>query len=385
MDILINYIWPGIVFLFTLVILVVIHEFGHFILCKFFNIKVLEFGFGIPPRAWAKKVGETIVSINWLPFGGFVRPLGEDEDVELSKLSPQEKKEWKERSFQTQDVGKRIMVVVAGVLMNLFLAWVLFYIVIIGHGFKVIIPPVEPVVTISYIEPGFPAASSPLKIGDRILKINGQESATIEGAIKKLRSSDQNGVDLTISDLEGKNPQIVHIVGKEVPEGGRRVGVALSPVVIKEYKTLPEKIFSGVTYSWDITRITFQGLGRAFGYLGQRNLEKASEGVGGPIAIAVVTKNIVSLGWQATLDYLWFAGILSLTLFVFNILPIPALDGGRLFFLLIEAISGKKVNPETEKKIHAIGMALLLTLIIAISFKDINSFILPAIRSFFKI
>src|SRR3981081_4252654 len=110
-----------IIFILTLLILVVIHELGHFLVAKKFNIKVLEFGFGIPPRAWGKKVGETLISINWLPFGGFVRPLGEDEDVDLSKLSEKQRKEWNERSFQTQAVSKRIIVVVAGVFMNLLL------------------------------------------------------------------------------------------------------------------------------------------------------------------------------------------------------------------------------------------------------------------------
>src|SRR3990167_9964310 len=103
------------VFIVTLLILVVIHELGHFFAAKWFNIKVLEFGFGIPPRAWGKKIGETIWSLNWLPFGGFVRLLGEDE-VDKSVLD-------NTRSFAAQPVTKRMLVVVAGVVMNLILAW----------------------------------------------------------------------------------------------------------------------------------------------------------------------------------------------------------------------------------------------------------------------
>src|SRR3990167_7871319 len=108
------------VFIVTLLILVVIHELGHYFAAKFFNIKVLEFGFGIPPRAWGKKIGETIYSLNWLPFGGFVRLLGEDDE------DPKALKD--NRSFASQPVWKRIVVVAAGVLMNLLLAFVLFYI-----------------------------------------------------------------------------------------------------------------------------------------------------------------------------------------------------------------------------------------------------------------
>jgi regulator of sigma E protease len=106
------------IFIITLLVLVVIHELGHFLAAKKFNIKVLEFGFGIPPRAWGKKIGETLVSVNWLPFGGFVRLLGEDE---TDKVMLDDK-----RSFAYQKVWKRIVVVVVGVVMNLVLAWVLF-------------------------------------------------------------------------------------------------------------------------------------------------------------------------------------------------------------------------------------------------------------------
>src|SRR5260221_688531 len=121
-----------VVFIITILILVVIHELGHFLVARKFNIKVLEFGFGIPPRAWGKKWGETLISLNWLPFGGFVRLLGEDEsDPETLK---------NKRSFASQAVWKRILVVVAGVGINLLLAFVLFYLVIAAQNFKVQLP-----------------------------------------------------------------------------------------------------------------------------------------------------------------------------------------------------------------------------------------------------
>ncbi len=377
MQILLNYIWPLIIFLFTLVILVVIHEFGHFIMCKFFNIKVLEFGFGIPPRAWGKKVGETLISINWLPFGGFVRPLGEDEDVDLKKMSEKERKEWNERSFQTQTVGKRIIVVIAGVLMNLLLAWVLFYSVIIAQNWKIIYPAIEPSISINYIDKNFPAENSGLQIGDKILTVNNQTPKDIDSAIQLIRQSGDKGVDLVVSDLEDKNIRTLHLVGKMAEDGIRKIGVTFSPVPIKVYKTLPERVFSGVTYSYDVTRATFLGLGKIGQQLGAQNYRKAGEGVTGPVGLAVITKNIVSQGWEASLYYLWFMGLLSLTLFIFNILPIPALDGGRLFFLLVEAVTKKKVSAKFEQKVHAVGMAVLLTLIFLITFKDIFQFIVP--------
>lgn len=378
MDILLNYIWPLIVFIFTLLTLVVIHEFGHFIFCKIFNIKVLEFGFGIPPRAWGKKFGETLVSINWLPFGGFVRPLGEDDEADLKKMSDKQRKEWNERSFQTQNVWKRIIVVVAGVVMNLLLAWVLFYSVIIAQGWKVVYPAQEPSISISYIEKNFPAATSNLQIGDKILEVNGRKPSDIEQTIQSIRNSGEEGINLTVSDLEDKNIRQLHLVGRETG-GIRRIGVTFSPVPIRVYNTFQERLFSGITYSYDVTRSTFASLGRMGQQLGKQNFQKAGEGVAGPVGLAVITKNIVAQGWEAFLFYLWFMGLLSLTLFIFNILPIPALDGGRLFFLLVEAITKKKVSQEVEKKVHAVGMAVLLTLIFIITFKDITQFILPKI------
>lgn len=385
MDILLTYIWPLIVFIFTLLVLVVIHEFGHFIMCKRFNIKVLEFGFGIPPRAWGKMVGETLISVNWLPLGGFVRPLGEDEEIDVDKMSASERKEWNERSFQTQNVWKRIIVVVAGVVMNLFLAWILFYTVIIAQNWKIIYPAIDPSISINYIDQGFPAAISGLKIGDKVTSINGKMPSDIDQAIKLIRSSGDQGVDLTVTDLEGQNPRHLHLVGKISPEDQvRRIGVAFSPVPIKEYKTTPDRIFSGITYSWDVTRATFLGLGKIGQYVGQRNYSKASEGVTGPVGLAVITKNIVNQGWEATLYYLWFVGLLSLTLFIFNILPIPALDGGRLFFLLVEGVIGRKVNQDIERRVHAVGMAILITLIFLIGFKDFGYFILPKLQQLIK-
>src|SRR5204863_267071 len=121
-----------IIFIITLLCLVLIHELGHFLVAKKFNIKVEEFGFGIPPRAWGKKIGETLVSINWLPLGGFVRLLGEDEQDLKILADP--------RSFAAQKVSKRIMVVVAGVVMNMLLAWIIFYIILAMSNFKTSFP-----------------------------------------------------------------------------------------------------------------------------------------------------------------------------------------------------------------------------------------------------
>src|SRR3989344_6709550 len=154
-------IFSIIIFILTLLVLVVIHELGHFLMAKKFNIKVLEFGFGLPPKAWGKKIGETIFSLNWLPFGGFVRLLGEDEtDQEVLD---------NKRSFAAQKVWKRIIVVVAGVAMNFLFAWLLFYIILpaqnfkfqldlrLDHQFAFAKQEIEPVILITQVAPNSPA------------------------------------------------------------------------------------------------------------------------------------------------------------------------------------------------------------------------------------
>lgn len=190
-----HFLFTLLVFFITIVTLVVIHEFGHYFAAKKFGIKVLEFGFGIPPRAWGKKIGETIWSLNWLPFGGFVRLLGEDE---VDKKVLEDK-----RSFASQNVWKRITVVVAGVAMNLILAWILFYIVIIGQGWKVIYPTLEPVAMVAEVEAGYPAAEAGVMPGERIIAIDGKSIKTSDDVISEIKSKSTGELVVELGDLEG--------------------------------------------------------------------------------------------------------------------------------------------------------------------------------------
>lgn len=355
------------IFLVTIITLVVIHEFGHFFAAKKFGIKVLEFGFGIPPRAWGKKIGETIWSVNWLPFGGFVRLLGEDE-VDKKVLDDK-------RSFASQNVWKRILVVVAGVAMNLVLAWILFYAVIIAQGWKVIYPVLEPVAMVAEVEPDFPAAAAGIKAGDRILSIDGKQVQTTDDVINEIKSRGENAeLGLVVGDMEGKNTRNLTMIAKKSEDGVFRIGVVFNPIPFKEYKTPTERIFSGITYSWDVTRVNIMGLGRVFGDLSQGNVSQASKSVAGPVGLVSITKSIVDQGKDAFLFYIWFVANISLSLAFFNVLPIPALDGGRLFFLLWEALTGRKANAEIERVIHAVGMVCLLGLLLLITFSDISKF-----------
>ncbi len=359
-----------IIFILTLLVLVLIHEFGHFLMAKKFGIKVEEFGFGIPPKVWGKKIGETLYSLNALPIGGFVKLLGEDE-VNSTGF----KRKLSARDFRAKNVWQRITVVVAGVFMNLILAWVIFYFVIIYQNFRIIYPTSEQAVFIGFVEKGFPAENAGIKIGDKVLKVDGKEVKKFDDARNFIREKNGQAVTINLSDIDNRTFRSVTVTPKKIEGGDFLIGVGFSPLAIKQYDTSVEKIFSGITYSWDLTKITYLGLGKLGHDLGSGNFQAASQSVSGPVGLGRMSNDILSGGQKALPFYVWFVGVISLTLSIFNVLPIPALDGGRLLFLVIEATTRKKVREDIEKIIHQVGFAILLMLAVLITYSDISKLI----------
>lgn len=373
-----------IVFIITLLVLVVVHEFGHFLMAKKFGIKVLEFGFGIPPKVWSKKVGETEVSLNWLPIGGFVRLLGEDETGLVSL-----KKGLSGRDFREKPVGQKIVVVIAGAVMNLLLAWLIFYLVLGFQGFKVQLPALVPyhfvgatqsdenIIVVAGIEQNAPASQAGIKMGDLVTAINNQKVTSADELIKKTKELSGQVIKLTLASTpQGANSHEVNVTPRVNPPAGQGpLGIKLSQIILTnvEYQTLDQKILAGPLHSWNL--IAYSGI--IFGDLinksfQEKNLTPVSQSVSGPVGITSVANTILTQTPNPILPYLDFVGVLSLNLAVLNLLPFPALDGGRLFFLLIEAITRKKVHAEVEKWVHTVGMAILLTLIILVTFSDIR-------------
>lgn len=366
---------PIIIFILTLLFLVLIHELGHFLMAKKFGIKVEEFGFGIPPRLWGKKFGETLNSINWLPFGGFVKLYGEDEVDKQSLASKDAKKVWDAHSFMAANVWKRIIVVIAGIFMNLLFAWILFYIVLISQDFKIIYPTPDPIVQVVKTQEGLPAAKAGVKAGERLLAINDQFIKSVQQSREIIKVNTDKEIKLVLSDLDGNDLRSVVVIPEKV-DGQVLIGVVFSSVGFKEYKTPTEKLFSGISYSWDLTRLSIAGLGKLVTDISSGNVKEASKSVAGPVGLATITNNILSEGFAATIPYIWFTGIISLTLSIMNFLPIPALDGGRLLFLYIEALTRKKVKPEVERIIHTAGFAILITLMLLVTISDVRKLIL---------
>lgn len=368
------------IFIITLLVLVVIHELGHFLMARKFNIKVEEFGFGIPPRAWGKKWGETLVSINWLPFGGFVRLLGEDEADKKVREN--------KRSFAAAAVEKRIVVVVAGVVMNLILAWILFYGVLGLRNFKAEFPLLiphqfvgvqqknEPLIIIQKVNNNSPAEEAGILAGQKITKVNENSIDQISDFSATLKSLAGKEVKLTLQSLDETETKEVVVTPRVDPpagEGPLGIGLAHLRIARLEYETPIQKILSGPIHSVNLTLYSGKIMGSLIGEsFRQKTIEPISGSVTGPVGASVIVNAIIAENKNPVLPLIDFMAILSLNLAIMNVLPFPALDGGRLFFLLIEAVTRKKVHAKVEKWVHTVGMAILLTLIMLITFSDIR-------------
>ena len=358
-------------FILILSFLVMIHELGHFVMAKRAGIGVEEFGFGLPPRLWGKKYKGTIYSFNWLPFGGFVRLVGED---------PTDKRKDAKNSFQVKSLWQRTKVVLAGVTMNLLVAVVIFYAVIMALGFRVNLPLlfdhrfrfVEQTkqVLISDISPGGVADKAGIKIGDSIIGADGQKIAVIDELQGFIRNSEGRNVVLTIENpVNNQTRQVT--VAPQYSEALKApaIGVGLGELVSLRYETWWQKLFAGAIHSYNTAEHSLVIFGKLIGYeIVKGDISPVSEGVSGPVGIARITQEAVAMGPVSVLQ---LVALLSLNLAIMNVLPIPALDGGRFFFLAVEAITRRKPKPVFEKWVHTVGFVVLIGLIVLITYNDV--------------
>jgi len=361
------------VVIFSLLILV--HEWGHFITARFFGVKVEEFGLGLPPKA--KKLfrdkKKTEYTLNWLPLGGFVRMKGEDSSDKKSLKGKD--------SFATKKVWQRIVIVCAGVVMNFLTGFLLLTIVFsVGttmlsyttdvdtdlDNIRVATPSVEFVeskpigVLVNEVLEDKPAADSELKAFDFISAVNGEAFADMDGFLAMLKSHPDE--EITLSLVRRKHHLEIPITPNSEGEIGAAVDGPFSTVTVRY--PLPASVTEAGKETWRLTKLITQSIGGLFGGLLHGELPRE---IGGPVAIAKETFYRAS----SLLALLNFAALLSITLAIFNILPIPALDGGRLFFLIVEGIARKKLSTAWEARIHAVGYVLLIGLLVIISWQDI--------------
>ncbi|MEK7659713.1 MAG: M50 family metallopeptidase [Patescibacteria group bacterium] len=349
-------------FILVLAVLVLSHEFGHFYIAKKNNIAVEEFGFGFPPRVWSKRVGETLYSINALPLGGFVRVEGEDGPV----ISP--------RSFGAQTVWVRMAVVVAGVVMNMLLAWVLLT-VVAALGQPAMVDANHPVgtledvrVLITNIAPNSPAATAGIQNFDVIT------SVTIDGRAETIETSDEfqslveasKGKEMSVTLRRSGTPVSVSLTPRVTPPDGEGpIGINLGEVGVTRSSLLESPIV-GFTRAFGLAGDILGALWRlATSLFGEKPI---SDQFTGPVGIAVLIADSTKLGISFLFE---LVAVLSINLAVINVLPIPALDGGRLFFLGIEAVRRRPIAPNIGRIAHSVSFIILLLLLIGITLRDV--------------
>lgn len=341
--------------LLVLSILVLIHEFGHFIVAKKSGIWVEEFGFGLPPRMFGKKIGETIYSINWLPFGGFVRLHGEQSDEGISDPK---------RAFLNKSKLVRAGVVSAGIFMNLILGLFCFAIVYSFLG----IPKEQGFVQIIDVVDGSPAAEAGLTVNDVVVSLN-KEPVTKSVDFTNL-TKENAGKKVKLEVKRGEMMITYNIPLRDNPSDGKSfLGIVVSSQATY-FPPVWQRPFYGAYYgtiaAYETTISVLQGL---WGTVSQATHGQVPQDTVGPVGIFAIIYYVLK---QGILPILNLMGLISINLAVLNILPIPALDGGRLFFIGIEALFGKKVLPKVEAAFHSAGFIILLALIFIISFFDIK-------------
>lgn len=377
-----------IIFILVLSVLVFAHEFGHFWTARRFGVKAEEFGFGFPPRAigwyrnrsgkWRRVIGNqsteslekhansdlqpapkaTVYSLNWLPLGGFVKIKGENGE---GKSEPD--------SFGAQKIWRRIVILSAGVIMNIILAWALFSVGYmfgmpqstdtLGKGARLS----NQEVMIAEVVPDSPALAAGLMAGDVVMKVGDITVVSEDDMQTAIGARSGQVTDLLVKRAgEEKN---ISVTPRSKDDGRATIGVAIFSTGLVRYPFFNALWEGAKTTGWMLEQIVvaFAGL------LGQIFTgHQVGDQFAGPVGIANFTGQAARLGFTYLLQ---FMALLSLNLAIINIIPFPALDGGRIVFLLIEKIKGRPVRQEIEALIHNIGFILLIILVIFITYKDV--------------
>lgn len=351
--------------------LVVVHEWGHFIAARRNGVDVEEFGIGFPPKIWGKQVktqkSKFEFTVNALPLGGFVRLKGEN-DAATEK-----------GSFGAASLATKVKVMVAGVVMNLATALILFTLLaligmpkIIDNQFTVASDTKVTrniAVIADQVVPGQPAANAGIQAGDRIVSVNGQV-IDHTGQVGELgKSNAGKTIPLTI-ERNGQSKDLAITLNKE-NKGEGYVGISTTQEGIQQQRSTWSAPVVAVGLTGQLTQLTFKGIGTALSSLFKGDTKTASEQVSGPVGIAVLIKEGSKLGINFIL---FIIAIISLSLAIMNVLPIPALDGGRLAVLLLFRALKKPLTKEREELIHGAGFVALMGLFILITVVDVKRF-----------
>jgi regulator of sigma E protease len=348
-----NILW----FVPILSIMMFVHELGHFVTARLSGITVLEFGFGLPPRIWGFKRNGVVYSINWIPFGAFVKMLGEEDPTAPG-------------SFASKPGGIRALVLAAGSGMNFLLAVAAFSMVyIVGVPG---VPPDGPV-QIAEVAPDSPAQAAGIQAGDVIVSVDGQPAT-----VQTFRETTQTHLDqpIQIEVRHGDQVQTTTLTPRSnPPQGQGAIGIVLSGGLIRLNP------LAAVSQGFTQTVRAIVGTLSVPKMLIEGTIAPGDARLIGLVGMAQATSETVSYVADTGFWYPLFVltGLFSAGLSIANMLPIPALDGGRLFFVILEWIRGRRIPPEREAAYHFVGILVLLTLMVIISFNDLLS-PLPAIN-----
>lgn len=358
-----------IVFILVLVALILVHEFGHFLVAKWSGMRVDEFGIGYPPRAWGKKFGETEYTLNWLPFGGFVKIYGEDPEPGMPP-SP--------RAFSARPRYLQALVLIAGIVMNLLFAWVLISGTLALGTARALTPEEaerapDAVLAVATVLPGSPAATAGLSQGDTILRVEGA-GGSYAGANPDLFTAfiaeHEEGMPLTMTvrTFSGEEKVVTVASARGVIAGEpdrAAVGVAVAPVGTVKVSWVQAPI-EGALLTWEITKDVAVALIAFFGGLFTFTADLSQ--VAGPVGIAGAVGDASQTSIVALMT---ITALISINLALINLLPIPALDGGRLLFVIIESIIRRPIPPTFANSVNAIGFGLLILLMVIVTASDI--------------
>ncbi len=360
-----------IIFLIILVILVVSHEFGHFIVAKLNKIRVDEFSFGFPPKLLSKKIGETTYKINALPLGGYVKILGQGDEEDV-------KEEDKDRSFNHKPHYIRAMVLLGGVVMNFLLAWLLLSIGFMSglpssvSGFSDASLIKNPSVTITSTLKDSPAEKAGLLAGDKINYLETETDSTlllssyfgVETVQDFISKHGNEEIRINI-DRAGQEKEITVVAVNNELENKAMIGISLDMIGTLKLP-IHKAIWQGLKLSANVFVSTVRGF---YNLIKNSIVGKASiSSLTGPIGLVGIVGDAADFGFVYLLS---FTALISINLVVINLIPFPALDGGQLLFLLIEKIKGSRINPKVANWLNTIGLGLLIILMFVISYNDV--------------
>ena len=334
-------------FVGVLVVLIIAHELGHFLSAKATRVKVEEVGLGFPPRLVSMQRGETRYSLNAIPLGGFVKMAGEEDPKVPGSLA-------------SKSIAARLLVLSAGSLMNFLLPLLLFSI-----AFMVPHNVVFGQVVVEEVAPASPAAGAGIEPGDMLLEVNGTSVNNIGDLHRYLQLNLGREVNLLVEHSDSTFEEFQVIPRWQPPEDEGAIGVAvkiLSPTIVRQHYPFWQAIPMGVGECID-TFVLFKNA------IISMVIGAAPTVIAGPVGIAQLTGEVAQAGFSPLLE---FAAFLSINLAIINILPLPALDGGRIVFVLLEwALRGRRVPARTEGMIHLIGFAMLIAFLLAVTYQDI--------------